>query len=290
MEHDIHCEQTLLPATASTLLSSTTNATSTSVERQALQSPSSSLGDQPVSCCLASGTQELEVLKSVHNKIRESTISSEYHDTTPRSSCEVASTLLIVALDAPTPVAKSNHLPEIDAGVNPILDVNQTIFHRDEATSATATSRVGAYDIQKDLRLTSQPTPIMPNHPLASSHQANSSPTAKRRINAVDDQSLQEKIFPPLHPPPTYSTVQFHQKALASASSLRGHRKYGSRNIQGEIAPRFSSNGVSNQKNSSLKNSDLFEAYSLRKPVLRSTPPLLDAVSIHSSTSTVILS
>lgn len=290
MEHNIHREQTPLSATVSTLLPSTTHAASTSANQQAFKIPLSSLGDHLVSSCLASGAQEFAVLKPVHSRIRESTVSSEYHDTAPESSCEVASSLLIIALDAPTSVTNNNHLSGIDAGINPILDVNQTISHRDEATSATGNSRLDVQNIQKDQRSESQPTPILPTRRPASSHQANSLPTATRRFNTVDDQSLPENTFPPLHPPPTHSTVQFHQEASTSASSLKGHRKYGSRNIQDEIAPRFSSKGALNQVNSSSKKSDPFEARSLRKPALWSTPHLLDPVSIHSSTSTVIYS
>lgn len=230
------------------------------------------------------------MLKPVHSRIRESTVSSEYHDTAPESSCEVASSLLVIAVDAPTAVTNSNHLSGTDAAINPILDVNQTISHRDEATSATGNSRLDVQNIQKDQRSESQPTPILPACQPASFHQANSLPTATKRFNTVDDQSLPENTLPPLHPPPTHSTVQFYQEASTSASSLKGHRNYGSRNIQDEIAPRFSSKGALNQVNSSSKKPDPFEARSLRKPALRSTPHLLDPVCIHSSTSTVIYS
>ncbi|MCJ1248265.1 hypothetical protein MMC30_005482 [Trapelia coarctata] len=279
MEHNIHREQTLLSPTASTLLPSPKNAPSTSVAQQVSKSASSGLGDHLAPPGLVSGSQELTVLKPVHNRAQESAVSSEY-DTAPESTFGIASTLLKDAPYATSPIARDNHLLEGEVGIRSNLDLNQAASHQENITSTRSTTGANAFKghtIQQDPRSRSQPSLIGLTRRKASSHHGcSASPAFSRAINTSEDHSLQENASPRSQPPSIYATVLFRQEELASTPSSRGLSIVESRSIRGHILSPSNSKAPSHRENAFAITANLFEAHSLRKPVLRSPPPSSD--------------
>ena len=286
MEHNIYREQPLFSRTVSTLLPSNTDAPYASGAQQVTKSASSSLHDHLASRGLASATEELAVLKPLHNRAQVSPISSESPNTAPARSSEAAPTLLNGVLDAPTLVAKGNHSFEGDTSVKSDRNLTQTPPPKQRISSAglaAGPNTSGCYTIQEEPLSRSQPSSIPSSYRKASSHYENSTSIAfSREVSVCEDHNSKENILQGTQSPATKSTARFYQGALASIPSFRGLSAFEGHNIQHKISPRSISRTPSHQENASSSKADPFKTHSLRKPVLRSQPAYSDPVSIYS--------